>query len=48
MRCLLHVLQARGAGLVVGRFGRYMHAPMGDHDGHAARGDLFTSMAHNL
>jgi hypothetical protein len=44
MRRLLHALQARDVGLVVWRFERYVHTPMGDHDGHTARGYLFTSI----
>jgi hypothetical protein len=29
------------------RLGRYVHAPMGDHDGNATGRYLFTSIAHN-
>jgi hypothetical protein len=43
----LHVSHARGISLVVWHLGRYVHVPMGDHDGNATRGYLFTSVAHS-
>jgi hypothetical protein len=42
----LHVLHARGIGLIMWRLGRYAHAPMGDHDGNTNGAYLFTSIAH--
>jgi hypothetical protein len=35
---LLHVSHARGIGLVMWCLGRYVHAPMGDHDDNAVGG----------
>jgi hypothetical protein len=32
--------------LVMWRLERYAHAPMGDYDGNATKGYLFTSIAH--
>jgi hypothetical protein len=44
---LLHVSHACGIGLVMWRLERYTQAPMGDHDGNAIGGYLFTSITHS-
>jgi hypothetical protein len=43
----LHVLHACGISLVMWRLERYEHTLMGDHDGNATEGYLFTTIAHN-